>query len=85
MKVFVFSLIVTVLNIFISFHHLKHSIYILASLFVKKKKKKLPLVLCCKSISGRCDDNNFQIVLRASLFWIPRENKPRGKMGGHYI
>lgn len=61
----VFYLNVTVLNIFISFHDLKH-IYILATPF--KKKLKMPGVVCWKSISGRCDDNNFQMVLGASLF-----------------
>lgn len=44
-------------------------------------KIKMPVVLCWRSISWRCDDNNFQIALRAFLFWIPQENKPRGRKG----
>lgn len=44
----------------------------------------MPVVLCLKCISGggECDDNMFQIVWRAYLFWIPRENKTREKEGG---
>lgn len=33
-------------------------------------------------LGGEYDDNMFEIVWRAYLFWIPRENKTRGEEGG---
>lgn len=67
---------VTILNIFIAFHYLKH-IYILATLF---KNQKCLRFVAGKSISGRCNNNNFQMALRASLFWnFSREQTQKKK------